>query len=86
MGLMCCVFLAAIDQVCSLFPLIEKSFCQSQLPKTIVATALPTIVAQLGGGGRYSWVGTYVTAFRNWHLQSDFFLSFARAYLLAAAR
>ncbi|KIM48914.1 hypothetical protein M413DRAFT_89920 [Hebeloma cylindrosporum] len=39
MGLMCCVFLAAIDQ-------------------TIVATALPTIVAQLGGGSQYSWVGT----------------------------
>ncbi|KAF8969828.1 major facilitator superfamily domain-containing protein [Flammula alnicola] len=39
MGLMACVFLAAIDQ-------------------TIVATALPTIVSQLGGGKQYSWVGT----------------------------
>ncbi|KAF8201537.1 MFS amino acid permease [Pholiota molesta] len=38
-GLMCTVFLAAIDQ-------------------TIVATALPTIVAELGGGKQYSWVGT----------------------------
>ncbi|KAH9946136.1 MFS amino acid permease [Epithele typhae] len=38
-GLMCCVFLAALDQ-------------------TIVATALPTIVAQLGGGKEYSWVGS----------------------------
>ncbi|TBU32477.1 MFS amino acid permease [Dichomitus squalens] len=38
-GLMCCVFLAALDQ-------------------TIVATALPTIVAKLGGGKDYSWVGT----------------------------
>ncbi|TFK76316.1 MFS general substrate transporter [Pluteus cervinus] len=38
-GLMCCVFLAAIDQ-------------------TIVATALPTIVAELGDGSRYSWVGS----------------------------
>lgn len=25
--------------------------------QTIVATALPTIVAQLGGGSEYSWVG-----------------------------
>ncbi|KAL4068102.1 MFS general substrate transporter [Scleroderma citrinum] len=38
-GLMCSVFLAALDQ-------------------TIVATALPTIVAQLGGGNKYSWVGS----------------------------
>ncbi|KAI6045676.1 MFS general substrate transporter [Pisolithus marmoratus] len=38
-GLMCSVFLAALDQ-------------------TIVATALPTIVADLGGGKNYSWVGS----------------------------
>ncbi|KAI0336509.1 MFS amino acid permease [Cubamyces sp. BRFM 1775] len=38
-GLMCCIFLAALDQ-------------------TIVATALPTIVARLGGGKEYSWVGS----------------------------
>ncbi|KAI6028637.1 major facilitator superfamily domain-containing protein [Pisolithus orientalis] len=38
-GLMCSVFLAALDQ-------------------TIVATALPTIVADLGGGRNYSWVGS----------------------------
>ncbi|THH27245.1 hypothetical protein EUX98_g6938 [Antrodiella citrinella] len=38
-GLMCCIFLAALDQ-------------------TIVATALPTIVAELGGGKDYSWVGS----------------------------
>ncbi|KAG1756595.1 MFS general substrate transporter [Suillus paluster] len=38
-GLMCCTFLAALDQ-------------------TIVATALPTIVAELGGGNNYSWVGS----------------------------
>ena len=28
--------------------------------KTIVATALPTIVSKLGGGSRYSWVGRFV--------------------------
>ncbi|KAH7924739.1 MFS general substrate transporter [Leucogyrophana mollusca] len=38
-GLMCSIFLAALDQ-------------------TIVATALPTIVAHIGGGNNYSWVGT----------------------------
>lgn len=38
-GLMCSVFLAALDQ-------------------TIVATALPTIVADLGGGRNYSWIGS----------------------------
>ncbi|EIW85069.1 MFS general substrate transporter [Coniophora puteana RWD-64-598 SS2] len=38
-GLMCCTFLAALDQ-------------------TIVATALPTIVGELGGGQNYSWVGS----------------------------
>ncbi|KAG1836612.1 MFS general substrate transporter [Suillus subluteus] len=38
-GLMCTIFLVAIDQ-------------------TIVATALPTIVAELGGGKNYSWVGS----------------------------
>ncbi|KIK92949.1 hypothetical protein PAXRUDRAFT_829496 [Paxillus rubicundulus Ve08.2h10] len=37
-GLMCAIFLAALDQ-------------------TIVATALPTIVADVGGGNSYSWVG-----------------------------
>ncbi|KAF8643906.1 hypothetical protein AX16_008922 [Volvariella volvacea WC 439] len=39
LGLMACVFLAAIDQ-------------------TIVATALPTIVSDLGNGAAYSWVGS----------------------------
>ncbi|PPQ63069.1 hypothetical protein CVT24_005924 [Panaeolus cyanescens] len=38
-GLMACVFLAALDQ-------------------TIVATALPIIVNDLGGANLYSWVGT----------------------------
>ncbi|EIW84712.1 MFS amino acid permease [Coniophora puteana RWD-64-598 SS2] len=38
-GLMCAVFLAALDQ-------------------TIVATALPTIVQDLGGGNNISWVGS----------------------------
>ncbi|KIY72091.1 MFS general substrate transporter [Cylindrobasidium torrendii FP15055 ss-10] len=38
-GLMCSVFLAAMDQ-------------------TIVATALPTIVSDLGGGENYSWVAS----------------------------
>ncbi|KIK97458.1 hypothetical protein PAXRUDRAFT_10179 [Paxillus rubicundulus Ve08.2h10] len=38
-GLMCAIFLAALDQ-------------------TIVATALPTIVANVGGGNSYSWVGS----------------------------
>jgi hypothetical protein len=28
------------------------------LDQTIVATALPTIVAELGGGNNYSWVGS----------------------------
>jgi MFS family permease len=28
------------------------------LDQTIVATALPTIVSELGGGSRYSWVGS----------------------------
>ncbi|KAG6852748.1 hypothetical protein C0991_009368 [Blastosporella zonata] len=31
----------------------------SALDNTIVATALPTIVSQLGGGQNYSWVGRY---------------------------
>src|ERR1700721_1400483 len=39
LGLMLCIFLAALDQ-------------------TIIATALPTIVAELGGGNGYSWVGS----------------------------
>ncbi|KIK79861.1 hypothetical protein PAXRUDRAFT_16097 [Paxillus rubicundulus Ve08.2h10] len=38
-GLMCAIFLAALDQ-------------------TIIATALPTIVADVGGGNSYSWVGS----------------------------
>ncbi|CDO78114.1 hypothetical protein BN946_scf184611.g6 [Trametes cinnabarina] len=44
-GLMCCAFLSALDQVSHIFP-------------TIVATALPTIVEHLGDGENYSWVGT----------------------------
>ncbi|PIL23975.1 MFS general substrate transporter [Ganoderma sinense ZZ0214-1] len=47
-GLMACVFLAALDQI---------SWADI-IPQTIVATALPTIVAKLGGGKDYSWVGS----------------------------
>ena len=53
-GLMLTVFLAALDQV---------SLLHTEAPavltfiQTIVATALPTIIAELGGGKNYSWVG-----------------------------
>ncbi len=55
-GLMCCVFLAAVDQVShqlSLFPVCS-------LQQTIIATTLPTIVERLGQGKNYSWVGRYL--------------------------
>ena len=55
-GLMATIFLAALDQVrpelCLLFFFLSKISSQ-----TIVATALPTIVNDLGGGADYSWVG-----------------------------
>ncbi|KAH8826585.1 MFS amino acid permease [Flagelloscypha sp. PMI_526] len=34
------------------------SICIAAMDQTIVATALPTIVGHLGGGARYSWVGS----------------------------
>ncbi|KAH7913996.1 major facilitator superfamily domain-containing protein [Hygrophoropsis aurantiaca] len=40
-----------------LFGLMCSTFLAA-LDQTIVATALPTIVAHLGGGGNYSWVGS----------------------------
>jgi hypothetical protein len=55
-GLMCTTFLVALDSVRSnciiLFVNIWLTY-----HKTIVTTALPTIVAELGGGKNYSWVG-----------------------------
>jgi hypothetical protein len=57
-GLMCCIFLAALDQVRSqscLFSAVRRFTFQ----QTIVATALPTIVERLGQGQNYSWVGRY---------------------------
>ncbi|KAG6835110.1 hypothetical protein H0H93_004777, partial [Arthromyces matolae] len=36
----------------------EQQIPKNRLPITIVATALPTIVSQLGGGQNYSWVGS----------------------------
>ncbi len=55
-GLMCCVFLAALDQVSDQLSL----FSVCSLQQTIVATALPTIVERLGQGKNYSWVGRYL--------------------------
>lgn len=57
-GLMCCVFLAALDQVRSQLCLLRWLSAHS-LQQTIVATALPTIVERLGDGKNYSWVGRY---------------------------
>lgn len=53
---MLCIFLAALDQVCSIHSSSRMVFTQDA--QTIVATALPTIVSKLGGGSQYSWVGT----------------------------
>ena len=54
-GLMSCTFLAALDQVSSKCCYVRNLLTSKQ--QTIVATALPTIVHQLGGGKEYSWVG-----------------------------
>lgn len=53
------------------------------LDQTIVATALPTIVEDLGGGQNYSWAGTQVM----WHVFRfvTHTNSHRRAYLLASA-
>ena len=66
-GLMACVFLAALDQVCRAFLAPMTSIARVEIPssannvrQTIVATALPTIVEKLGGGKDYSWVGRCV--------------------------
>ena len=59
-GLMCTMFLAALDQVSSEsshLGLGSLALTPSPSSQTIVATALPTIVAKLGGGSSYSWVG-----------------------------
>ena len=61
---MLCFFLAALEQVCPSVMHIE--LFDPQVPKTIVAAALPTIVRCLGGGSRYSWVGRFV--FPSWRL------------------
>ena len=67
-GLMCCIFLAALDQVH--FPFIipaPPNYLSFTLCKqTIVATALPTIVEHIGGGKNYSWVGRFVICFLLW--------------------
>lgn len=86
---MCTVFLAAIDQVCSHFYSVYlRVLIFLRELKTIVATALPTIVEQLGGGKNYSWVGTYVSVFSNasiYHDNKYRFYCILSAYLLASA-
>ena len=69
-GLMCCTFLAALDQVCRAFLAPMTSIARVEIPssannvrQTIVATALPTIVEKLGGGKDYSWVGRCVSLY-----------------------
>lgn len=57
-GLMCTMFLAALDQVSLKAVVLVDALTPSR--QTIVATALPTIVAKLGGGNNYGWVGRYV--------------------------
>ena len=56
-ALVCTMFLGTLDQVS------QVSLCRGRLDsghyQTIVATALPTIVAHLHGGNNYSWVGRY---------------------------
>ena len=64
-ALVCTMFIAALDLVSQ-----RVSCCRIGLMvgwgggggdfKTIVATALPTIVADLHGGSHYSWVGRHV--------------------------
>jgi hypothetical protein len=49
--------LAAIDQVLSTWSWIINFYSSMSFIQTIVATALPTITAELGGGSNYSWVG-----------------------------
>lgn len=64
-GLMACTFLAALDQVCSdaILPHRNETLNRTVTRQTIVATALPTIVQELGGGKEYSWVGRFVSSF-----------------------
>lgn len=57
-ALMCTMFLGALDHV-SCKP-CRFGFCPTIDCKTIVAIALPTIVAHLQGGSKYSWVGKCV--------------------------
>ena len=88
---MACVFLAALDEVCPSFPSCISSHLVTYTSKTIVATALPTIVSKLGGGSRYSWVGRFVPSIpiRKSVDQSHWVIthiSLLSAYLLAAAR
>lgn len=58
-GLMSCTFLAALDQVRH-YRAFRTNVGVYPALQTIVATALPTIVAKLGGGSEYSWVGRSV--------------------------
>jgi hypothetical protein len=90
---MCCIFLAAIDQVCvSELPLLRIDIDLVDL-QTIVATALPVIIGQLGGGKNYSWVGrcakfppSPVSLFPlPLHLSRLILTRRASAYLLSAA-
>ena len=57
---MVCVFLAAVDQVC--LSALHIDLFDTRGQKTIIATALPTIVSDLKGGSRYSWVGRFVVS------------------------
>ena len=59
-GLMACIFLAALDQVRLSQSFFSKVNSHLSTQQTIVATALPTIVQELGGGKEYSWVGRFV--------------------------
>ena len=80
-ALVCTMFLGTVDQV-GWVSLVGMGLMRD-LPKTIIATALPTIVAHLGGGNNYSWVGRYaitpVPSLYRWvHTRR------ASAYMLAA--
>jgi hypothetical protein len=68
-GLMCCIFLAAVDQVGAFSIDSPLPLTVGLLyPQTIVATALPTIVEHIGGGKDYSWVGRFVFYSLAWFL------------------
>ena len=58
-ALVCTMFLGILDQVSRTFRSMEQCDSPGNC-KTIVATALPTIVAHLHGGNKYSWVARCV--------------------------